>query len=146
MTSNTTGDPPDTMERLALRMARLAARIEEVRAAMDLELAGLLDESERLLADIRALNPADIEADRGDPGAVLATQIPDERLRRVWQALFRYSDGGATADEIAGDLERHRTTVSTYLNMLVVMGHAGKRRSGHSIYYTAIVKPEHAKS
>lgn len=135
----------ESLERLAVQVARLARHVEEVRGAMDQELTGLRGEAERLLAEIQALNPAEIGRDTRDPGALLASQIPDDRLRRVWQTLFRYSDG-ATADEIAGDLERHRTTISTYLNMLVVMGFARKRRSGHTVYYTTIVKPDHAES
>ena len=65
--------------------------------------------------------------------------ITDEKLKRAWEVLFRYPDG-ATADTVASGLDRHRSTVSTYLNMLVTLGFAEKFRDGHEIYYKAIIK------
>jgi predicted transcriptional regulator len=55
--------------------------------------------------------------------------------------LFRHPEG-ATAETIASGLDRHRSTVSTYLNMLVTLGFAEKFRDGHEIYYKAIIKSE----
>jgi len=67
--------------------------------------------------------------------------IKDEKLKRAWEALFRYPDG-ATADIIATALNRHRSTVSTYLNMLEKLDYAEKYREGHEIFYKAIIKTE----
>jgi predicted transcriptional regulator len=67
--------------------------------------------------------------------------IKDEKLKKAWEALFRHPEG-ETADTIAGELNRHRTTVSTYLNMLVTLEYAEKFRKGHEIFYKAIIKTE----
>jgi response regulator of citrate/malate metabolism len=67
--------------------------------------------------------------------------IDDKKLKKAWIALFRHHNG-ATAEMIAEDLGRHRTTVSTYLNYLVVLRFAEKERRGHEIYYTAVKNME----
>lgn len=64
--------------------------------------------------------------------------IPDEKLKTVWLALYQFHDG-ATADEVAERLNRHRTTVSSSLNSLSQWGFAAKERRGHEIYYRAIL-------
>ena len=69
------------------------------------------------------------------------TTLKDKKLLTVWRALYRFHDG-ATADTIADVLGKHRTTVSTYLNMLVDDNHAEKNRNGHEIYYKAIIQRE----
>ena len=63
--------------------------------------------------------------------------IEDRKLQKAWAALARYPKG-ATAEDIMRDLDRHRTTVSTYLNQLVLLEFAEKERIGHEIYYRAI--------
>jgi len=65
--------------------------------------------------------------------------IDDIKLKEVWIALYRYHDG-ATADMIAAYLGKHRTTVSTYLNMLKGEKLAQKYRIGHVIYYKAVLQ------
>lgn len=67
--------------------------------------------------------------------------IDDSKLKRVWLILHKYHNG-ATAETIAIDLRRHRTTVSTHLNMLVVMHFAKKERIGHEIIYKAVLKKD----
>jgi response regulator of citrate/malate metabolism len=70
-----------------------------------------------------------------------ATSISDPKLNSVWQTLYWYHEG-ATADTIAQLLGKHRTTVSTYLNMLVSENYAEKERIGHEIYYKAKIQTE----
>lgn len=65
--------------------------------------------------------------------------IKDAKLQEAWKALYRYHDG-ATADMIAAYLGKHRTTVSTYLNMLEAENLAQKYRIGHVIYYKAVLQ------
>jgi len=67
--------------------------------------------------------------------------IQDPKLLTAWKALYRYHEG-ATADTIAEILGKHRTTVSTYLNILVDDNYAEKNRIGHEIYYKAIIQRE----
>ena len=79
----------------------------------------------------------------GEESGVPAFDIPisDVKLQKAWKELFKHPEG-ATADSIATGLDRHRSTVSTYLNMLVATGYAEKFRKGHEIYYKALIKSE----
>ena len=67
--------------------------------------------------------------------------LHDPKLKKAWLVLYKYHKG-ATADTIAEDLQRHRTTVSTYLNTLVLMQFAKKERTGHEIMYKVILKKD----
>jgi len=70
-----------------------------------------------------------------------AIHLNDPKLVAAWNALYWHHDG-ATADTIAEYLGKHRTTVSTYLNILVAENLAQKKRIGHEIYYKAIIQRE----
>lgn len=124
---------------------RLSRRLEEFQAAVEAEMAALRAEVNGLLSEIRMLAPDSLDTISREERLLPPIPIPDERLRRVWLVLYRYPLG-ATADVVARDLDRHRTTISTYLNTLVLMGFAEKKRRGHEILYTAIVKIDHAES
>ena len=63
--------------------------------------------------------------------------IRDEKLKKAWVVLYSSPDG-ATAEVIAQKMGRHRTTVSTYLNMLVQLDYAEKEKKGHEIIYKVI--------
>jgi len=64
--------------------------------------------------------------------------LKDPKLKSAWKVLYRFHEG-ATADTIAECMGKHRTTVSTYLNMLVSENYAQKERIGHEIYYKAVI-------
>ena len=61
-----------------------------------------------------------------------------KKIQQTFELLLKYPDG-ATTDEIARVMKRHRTTISTYLNQLEQDGMARKERIGHEFYYRAIV-------
>ena len=145
MTSTIPDDAATALNGMVARLAQLIRRTEEVQARVDRDLADLRFDAEQLLNDLQSLSPTGLEVRSHDQAAALFSgTITNLRLREVWEALYRHSNG-ATADAIAGDLDRHRTTISTYLNLLVTMGYAKKHRSGHAIVYTAIVKNGHVE-
>lgn len=82
-----------------------------------------------------------MDADQFEFERIPDIPIEDNKLKRVWLVLYKYHNG-ATAETIAIDLRRHRTTVSTHLNMLVVMHFAQKERMGHEIIYKAVLKKD----
>ena len=86
-----------------------------------------------------------VTADRYGYDLIPDVPLDDRKLKNAWIALFRHHNG-ATADEIAEDLHRHRTTVSTYLNTLVLMQYAQKDRIGHEIYYKAVLNEKSENS
>jgi hypothetical protein len=71
--------------------------------------------------------------------------VDNNKLQKTYFLLTKYPDG-ATADEIANIMRRHRTTVSTYLNQLVEKELAKKSRKGHEIYYRAVLNKERGTS
>jgi len=76
------------------------------------------------------------------PESQLSTiPIEDRKLKKAWATLAQYPNG-ATAEDIMKDMKRHRTTVSTYLNQLVLLNFAKKERRGHEIYYRAVLYKE----
>lgn len=120
----------------------LVERFEERLAQTQAEFQALLGESDELVRQAKLRLTAIQEEVRRcgmEPAPEIA--LADERLRTVWLALYQFH-GGATADEVADRLNRHRTTVSTYLNMLTAVGYAEKERRGHEIYYRALTRGE----
>ena len=65
--------------------------------------------------------------------------INDPKLKQAWMKLYNHHEG-ANADTISDEMNKHRTTVSTYLNILVHLGFARKEREGHQTIYFASQK------
>ncbi len=145
MTSDASETTSEALEALEARLARLIVRMDEVQATMIRELTSLRAEADGILTEIRTSMPETRRTGNEVGRRLPVVPIPDERLRTVWLVLSRYPEG-TTADVVAHDLDRHRTTISTYLNTLVLMGFAEKKRRGHEILYTAIVNTDRAES
>lgn len=136
-------DKRSTVERLDFLVKRLESLYESLGRQQDVTntiYETLKSESQQALQEARLLLNVTLQLDSSD---IPAYTIPlsDTKLQKVWKELFNYPDG-ATADHVAIELKRHRSTVSTYLNMLVAMGFAEKSRRGHEIYYKALIKSE----
>jgi predicted transcriptional regulator len=121
------------------RLEDVSKNIEEYQETVNLLLDSIKNECNSIVVDAKSqLHRAFIEAEKYGIEPVPDVHIEDKKLKSAWIALYRHHDG-ATADTIALELRRHRTTVSTYLNYLVHMGYATKKRVGHEIYYYAIL-------
>lgn len=102
----------------------------------------ILDECNDLLSEVKLeFHQTLMDADQFEFERIPDIPIEDNKLKKVWLVLYKYHHG-ATADTIATDLRRHRTTVSTHLNTLVLMQFAQKERIGHEIIYKAVVKKD----
>ena len=102
----------------------------------------ILDECNDLLSEVKLeFHQTLMDADQFEFERIPDIPIEDNKLKKVWLVLFKYHNG-ATADTIATDLRRHRTTVSTHLNTLVLMQFAQKERIGHEIIYKAVLKKD----
>jgi sugar-specific transcriptional regulator TrmB len=98
----------------------------------------LLREGDELVCQAReCLSEINEEARRAGIEPLPEIDIPDERMKAAWLVLYQFQDG-ATADEVAERMRKHRTTVSSTLNSLHQWGFAEKERRGHEIYYRAI--------
>jgi len=141
-TQNTT--PPDSLQRinhLQVVLERLYEDLERQQKSQNQHFEKLKSETAQALDEVRVHLKFLLQIDTTETPLSFVLPITDEKLRKAWQVLFRYPDG-ATAETIAGELNRHRTTVSTYLNMLVTLEYAEKFRQGHEIFYKAIIKTE----
>ncbi|HUU74916.1 MAG TPA: helix-turn-helix domain-containing protein [Methanoregulaceae archaeon] len=127
---------------LIVKLESLLSEIENSRIATETMFGKLEEECVAVLTDARARfhNSYSI-AEKYGVEIIPDLALTDGKKKKAWIALFRHQRG-ATADQIAEDLRRHRTTVSTYLNHLVEMGLASKERIGHEVYYKAILKNE----
>lgn len=124
---------------LILQLEELIHRIE-VHQQNSLETTeNILRECNNLLAEVKIeFHQTLKDADQFEFERIPEIPIDDSKLKKAWLVLFKYHNG-ATADRVAEDLRRHRTTVSTYLNTLVLMQFAKKERIGHEIVYKAIL-------
>ena len=102
----------------------------------------ILDECNDLLSKVKLeFHQTLRDADQFEFERIPDIPIEDNKLKKAWLVLYKYHNG-ATADTIATDLRRHRTTVSTHLNTLVLMQFAQKERIGHEIIYKAVLKKD----
>jgi predicted transcriptional regulator len=124
---------------LILQLEELIHHIEEHQKA-SLEITEkILKECNDLLSEVKIeFHQTLKDADQFEFERIPEIPIEDIKLKKAWLVLYKYHNG-ATADRIAEDLRRHRTTVSTYLNTLVLMQFAKKERTGHEIVYKAIL-------
>jgi len=125
---------------LILRLEDLIQRIEEHQKSSLKTTESILRECNDLISEVKIeFHQTLKDADQFEFERIPDIPIEDSLYKRVWLVLYKYHNG-ATADTIAKDLNRHRTTVSTYLNTLVLMQFAKKERIGHEILYRAILK------
>ena len=130
------------IQSIIARLEDVTRNIEEYQKTSNMLLDSIKSECNSIMTDAkRQLHQAFVEAEKYGFEPVPDVHIEDKKLRSAWVALYRHHVG-ATADTIAQELDRHRTTVSTYLNYLVLMGYAKKKRAGHEIYYTAVLMRE----
>ncbi|MCK9592362.1 MAG: helix-turn-helix domain-containing protein [Methanoregula sp.] len=133
------------------RIHTLILRLENLVQRIELHQKNSLKITEEILKDCNNLiSEVKIEfhqtlrdADQFDFERLPDIPIEDPKLKKVWLVLYRYHNG-ATADTIAKDLKRHRTTVSTYLNQLASPKYklARRDRIGHEILFKAILKKD----
>jgi len=127
------------IQSIIARLEDVTRNIEEYQKTSNMLLDSIKSECNSIMTDAkRQLHQASVEAEKYGFEPVPDVRIEDKKLKNAWMTLYRHHDG-ATADTIAEELHRHRTTVSTYLNYLVMMGYATKKRVGHEIYYTAVL-------
>ncbi len=135
--------PPETLQRirhLQVVLEQLYDEIERQQQFQRQQYDTLKSETAKALDELRIhTNLLLSKMDTTESPLSFDLPIDDEKLKKAWQVLFRHPDG-ATAETIALELKRHRSTVSTYLNMLKTMGYADNFRKGHEIYYKAIIK------
>ncbi len=133
------------IQRIHARILQLEDLIQriEVQQKKSYEATGqILDECNDLLSEVKLeFHQTLMDADQFEFERIPDIPIEDNKLKKVWIVLYKYHNG-ATADTIATDLRRHRTTVSTHLNTLVLMQFAQKERIGHEIIYKAVVKKD----
>ncbi len=130
------------MHRRILQLEDLIRRIEVQQRASFAETESILAECHGLLSTLKIeFHEVLTGADEFAYERVPDIPIEDMKLKKAWLVLSKYH-GGATADTVARDLKRHRTTVSTYLNTLVLMQFAQKERIGHEILYRAVLNRE----
>jgi response regulator of citrate/malate metabolism len=128
------------------RLEDVTRNIEEYQKTSNLLLDSIKNECNSIMSDAKTqLHQTFVEAEKYGFEPVPDVHIEDKKLKNAWITLYRHHDG-ATADTIAEELHRHRTTVSTYLNYLVLMGYAKKKRVGHVIYYTAVLMKQKGTS
>jgi len=124
------------------RIEELADRINRYQQGSNVQLNALREECDAVLAEAKQdYHALIVSAEMRGQDVTPDIALEDRRLKNTWLALYRHH-GGATAEEISGELKRHRTTVSTYLNTLVLMGYAKKERVGHEVHYTAILNKD----
>jgi len=142
MTTTPLTDDFRDLEQIIARLEDALERIEVLEEEFSRSISTLRQECNGILADAKVTFHHALEQAE-QCGYEPAPDIPieDRKLKNVWIALFKYHDG-ATADMLATDLHRHRTTISTYLNTLVLMGCATKHRLRHEIYYRAVLNKE----
>jgi Fic family protein len=131
---------------LIRRLENLAARIEDSQKQCNRMFDELKSENDSILSELKLhIHRSIAAAERRGFDLIPEIPIEDKKLKAAWIALFQHHNG-ATADEIAAGLHRHRTTVSTYLNTLVLMNYVSKERIGHEIYYKAVINEDNRNS
>lgn len=141
---NNTGNEQEIRKYRALigRLEDILSDIEVARRETDARFENLEEVCNSVLSDAKALfHDSCTVAEQYGLDIIPDIPISDGKLKKAWIALFRHQRG-ATADQIAEDLGRHRTTVSTYLNRLEEIGLAKRERMGHEVYYKAVLKNE----
>ncbi len=134
------------LEQIIARLEGVLQRIDVLEEECSRSISDLREECNCILSDAKVtFHHALEEAEQCGYEPVPSISIEDRKLKTAWIALFKYHDG-ATADMLADDLHRHRTTISTYLNTLVLMGCATKHRLGHEIYYRAVLNKEEGET
>jgi response regulator of citrate/malate metabolism len=127
------------MHALILRLEDLIRRIDMHQKESAATTEKILGECNDQLAQVKLeFHKTLTQADPFGFEEIPDIPLRDAKLRKAWLILYKYHNG-ATADTVAADLRRHRTTVSTYLNTLVLMQFAQKERIGHEIIYRAIL-------
>jgi hypothetical protein len=127
------------MKALIRHLETLDARIGQSQEECNAMFADIRREYNGILAEVKLqFHESVMAADRVGYDLIPDVPLEDKKIKAAWMALFRHPNG-ATADVIAEDLHRHRTTVSTYLNTLVLMQFAQKERIGHEILYKALL-------
>lgn len=137
-----TGNEQEIQKYTALitRLENILSEIEEARKDTNERFEKLEEECIAVLSDAKAVfHDSCTIAEQYGLDIIPDLPISDGKLKKAWIALFRHQRG-ATADQIAEDLGRHRTTVSTYLNRLEEIGLARRERMGHEVYYKAVLK------
>ena len=125
---------------LILQLEDLICRIEVHQKNSFDTTAEILKECNDLLSEVKIeFHQTLIDADQFDYELIPEIPIEDTKLKKAWLVLYKYHNG-ATADGIAEDFRKHRTTVSTYLNTLVLMQFAKKERTGHEIVYKSYIE------
>jgi len=92
-----------------------------------IEIRNLLERIERKMDEI-----AGRERKRPDIDPLALLELPGS-LRTTYMALMELKE--ATAEEVASVTGRGRPSESHYLNTLVKMGYASKKRVGKKVYY-----------
>jgi len=127
---------------LILQLEDLIHRIELHQKKSMETTSEILKECNDLLSEVKIeFHQTLKDADQFDFERIPDIPIDDIKLKKAWLVLYKFHSG-ATADTVAEDLKRHRTTVSTYLNTLVLMHFAKKERTGHEIMYKAILSKD----
>lgn len=146
--TNHSDTPPDTFPDILKRLNHILSVLEHHYQDLERLQKSNFQHFEKFKADTRqAIEETRLHMNLFLGGDLLETPpsydlpIKNEKLRKTWQVLFRHPEG-ATAETIAAEMDRHRSTISTYLNMLVAEELADKFRKGHEIFYKAILKTE----
>ena len=127
---------------LIIRLEEIISRFEDFHRESNSRFDDLLQQSYVILHEAKTelSNTYDSFGMIGlDP--IPDSGIQDAKLKSAWIALFRHP-AGVTSEDLSKELNRHRSTVSTYLNTLVLMDLAAKERIGHEIYYRALLRKE----
>ncbi len=135
--------PPDkvsTIQEIIQGLEHLREKIDQNQALLESVFSDLAHQCDILLSEAKQQLHVSIMASADGGLEILpSVQIEDKRLKGTWIALYRHHNG-ATADEIGKEMGRHRTTVSTLLHLLEMLGWATKKRVGHEIVYQAVLK------
>ena len=127
---------------LILKLEDLIRRLEDNQRTSLQTTEKILKDCNDLISEVKIeFHQTLKDADEFEFERIPDIPIEDTKLKKAWLVLYKYHNG-ATADRIADDLKRHRTTVSTYLNTLVLMHFAKKERIGHEIIYKAVLIKE----
>lgn len=142
MKDNSVIPDAEALQTLIHRLEELEFRIRRTEQESQAIFSNLRQECHLIISDAKIqLHILIQQADRMGVDLVPDVPIRDKKLKDAWVALFRHT-AGATAEMVAKDLHRHRTTVSTYLNQLVMLELAEKKRVGHEIFYKASLKKD----
>jgi len=137
------------IDTLIRQLEELESYIEHSQAICNTMFDTIRRDCNNLINDVKTRLPETESHDRCssaiESSSLATIPIEDRKLQKAWTALARYPNG-ATAEDIMRDLDRHRTTVSTYLNQLVLLEFAKKERIGHEIYYRAIPYKEEGET